>query len=76
MGRVLNWSSQRRDDEVARYLARREAELESQRMPDDAAADAARNRVPALDPSHDLPFGTKPASPEQSRGPLEKGCRM
>jgi glycerol-3-phosphate dehydrogenase len=42
MGAVLGWDAARRDREVDRYLARVEAERESQTMPDDLSADAAR----------------------------------
>lgn len=46
MGSVLGWSSAKVDREVEHYLARVEAERESQRMPDDRTADAARLGVP------------------------------
>ncbi len=42
MGAVLGWDAAVRAREVEHYLARVEAERESQRMPDDATADAAR----------------------------------
>nr|MDT0660256.1 glycerol-3-phosphate dehydrogenase/oxidase [Micromonospora sp. DSM 115978] len=42
MGRVLGWDTTVRAREVEHYLARVEAERQSQRMPDDATADAAR----------------------------------
>ena len=42
MGRVLGWDATVRAREVEHYLARVEAERQSQRMPDDATADAAR----------------------------------
>ena len=42
MGGVLGWDEAVRAREVEHYLARVEAERESQRMPDDATADAAR----------------------------------
>jgi glycerol-3-phosphate dehydrogenase len=42
MGGVLHWDAKTRRREVQRYLARVEAERESQRMPDDRSADAAR----------------------------------
>jgi glycerol-3-phosphate dehydrogenase len=42
MGRALSWDSAVRAREVEHYLARVEAERQSQRMPDDATADAAR----------------------------------
>ncbi len=42
MGDVLGWSKAQRANEVNHYLKRVEAELESQTMPDDETADAAR----------------------------------
>ena len=42
MGGVLGWDEAVRAREVEHYLARVEAERESQRMPDDVTADAAR----------------------------------
>jgi glycerol-3-phosphate dehydrogenase len=42
MGRELRWDEERTTREVAHYTARVEAERESQRMPDDRTADAAR----------------------------------
>ncbi|WJK34014.1 glycerol-3-phosphate dehydrogenase/oxidase [Solwaraspora sp. WMMA2065] len=42
MGRVLGWDDAVRAREVEHYRARVAAELQSQRMPDDATADAAR----------------------------------
>ncbi|MET0767899.1 MAG: glycerol-3-phosphate dehydrogenase/oxidase [Aeromicrobium sp.] len=42
MGGVLGWTEAQRDNEVDHYLKRVEAERESQTMPDDATADAAR----------------------------------
>ncbi|HEY7175403.1 MAG TPA: glycerol-3-phosphate dehydrogenase C-terminal domain-containing protein, partial [Micromonosporaceae bacterium] len=42
MAPLLGWDAAARDREVANYLARVEAERESQRMPDDLTADAAR----------------------------------
>ncbi len=42
MGEVLGWDEHRTAAELAHYEARVEAELESQRMPDDRTADAAR----------------------------------
>ncbi|ASW56952.1 glycerol-3-phosphate dehydrogenase/oxidase [Plantactinospora sp. KBS50] len=42
MGSVLGWDSSVRAREVAHYLARVAAERQSQRMPDDLTADAAR----------------------------------
>jgi glycerol-3-phosphate dehydrogenase len=46
MGDVLGWDAPWRDREVEHYLARVEAERQSQRMPDDQAADAARLGAP------------------------------
>ncbi len=48
MGDVLGWDAARRAREVEHYLARVEAERESQRMPDDLAADAARLGAPEI----------------------------
>jgi len=42
MGRVLGWDDAQRRREVEHYLGRVEAERESQQMPDDETADAAR----------------------------------
>ncbi|GAB4060357.1 glycerol-3-phosphate dehydrogenase/oxidase [Catellatospora paridis] len=42
MAPVLGWSPATTEAEITTYLARVDAERESQRMPDDAAADAAR----------------------------------
>ena len=42
MGDVLGWSAEQREREVDHYLKRVEAERESQTMPDDETADAAR----------------------------------
>lgn len=46
MGRVLGWDETVRAREVEHYLARVAAERQSQRMPDDATADAARMGAP------------------------------
>ena len=46
MGRVLGWDAPVRAREVEHYLARVEAERQSQRMPDDVTADAARLGAP------------------------------
>ncbi|MFI6824446.1 glycerol-3-phosphate dehydrogenase/oxidase [Micromonospora sp. NPDC050187] len=46
MGAVLGWDADVRAREVAHYRARVEAERQSQRMPDDATADAARLGAP------------------------------
>ena len=46
MGEVLGWDAPRATREIDHYLARVEAERESQRMPDDLTADAARLGAP------------------------------
>jgi glycerol-3-phosphate dehydrogenase len=46
MGDVLGWDAATRTREVDHYLARVEAERQSQRMPDDLTADAARLGAP------------------------------
>jgi glycerol-3-phosphate dehydrogenase len=46
MGRALGWDTAVRDREVEHYLARVTAERQSQTMPDDLTADAARLGVP------------------------------
>ena len=46
MGEVLGWDAAQRSREIEHYLARVEAERESQRMPDDLTADAARLGAP------------------------------
>jgi glycerol-3-phosphate dehydrogenase len=46
MGSVLGWDSAQQTREIDHYLARVEAERESQRMPDDLTADAARLGAP------------------------------
>lgn len=43
IGRVLGWDDQRRQDEIASYLDRLEAEAAAESMPDDVSADAARS---------------------------------
>jgi glycerol-3-phosphate dehydrogenase len=46
MGEILGWDAEHTAHEVDHYLARVEAERESQRMPDDLTADAARHGAP------------------------------
>ncbi|MFN2536098.1 MAG: glycerol-3-phosphate dehydrogenase, partial [Pseudonocardiaceae bacterium] len=46
MAGVLNWTVAARDREVQFYLARVAAERDSQRAPDDSAADARRAAAP------------------------------
>jgi glycerol-3-phosphate dehydrogenase len=48
MAPLLGWDADTRDREVTNYLARVEAERESQRMPDDLTADAARLGAPEV----------------------------
>lgn len=48
MAPELGWSPSTVEDEVKGYLARVDAERESQRMPDDLTADAARTNVATL----------------------------
>jgi glycerol-3-phosphate dehydrogenase len=48
MGQVLGWDAATRAREVEHYLARVAAERESQRMPDDRTADAARLGAPEV----------------------------
>ncbi len=46
MGKALGWSEEQREREVEHYLQRVAAERESQEMPDDQTADAARLGAP------------------------------
>jgi glycerol-3-phosphate dehydrogenase len=46
MARLLGWDRATHEREVEHYLARVEAELDSQRQPDDRTADAARMGAP------------------------------
>lgn len=50
MADALGWSAEQRDREVDHYVKRVEAELESQTMPDDETADAARMGAPDVVP--------------------------
>lgn len=50
MGDILGWSETQRENEVANYLARVEAERLSQQQPDDESADAARLGAPGIVP--------------------------
>ncbi|MCX6407276.1 MAG: glycerol-3-phosphate dehydrogenase/oxidase [Propionibacteriales bacterium] len=50
MGDALGWTSDQRDVEVEHYLKRVAAERESQTMPDDETADAARMGAPDVVP--------------------------
>jgi glycerol-3-phosphate dehydrogenase len=46
MGDALGWDAAVRAREIEHYLARVEAERQSQKMPDDLTADAARLGAP------------------------------
>lgn len=48
MAEVLGWDEERTQSEVDHYLKRVAAELESQKMPDDASADKARLEAPDI----------------------------
>jgi glycerol-3-phosphate dehydrogenase len=50
MGSVLGWSAEQVRIEIKHYRMRVAAELESQQMPDDATADAARLGAPDVVP--------------------------
>ncbi|MBO0877749.1 MAG: glycerol-3-phosphate dehydrogenase, partial [Pseudonocardia sp.] len=50
LGATLGWNGAQREREIEHYRARVAAERESQRMPDDAAADAARMGAPDVVP--------------------------
>jgi len=50
MGKALGWSEEQREREVEHYLQRVAAERESQEMPDDQTADAARLGAPDVVP--------------------------
>lgn len=55
MGGVLGWTDAQRDNEVDHYVKRVEAERESQTMPDDETADAARMGAGDVVPVSTLP---------------------
>jgi glycerol-3-phosphate dehydrogenase len=46
MAAVLGWDEERVEREIELYRGRVDAERESQRQPDDEAADAVRRRAP------------------------------
>ncbi|MGN6609386.1 MAG: glycerol-3-phosphate dehydrogenase/oxidase [Jatrophihabitans sp.] len=50
MAPLLGWTEQQQQTEVEHYLARVEAERDSQQQPDDATADAARLGAPEIVP--------------------------
>ncbi len=73
MAGVLGWSAQRRDDEVAKYLARVEAEIASQQQLNDEAADRVRLSAPepSVSPAAAKPRSSKPkgaARPARNAG--------
>jgi glycerol-3-phosphate dehydrogenase len=57
MAGELGWSQAQRDNEVDHYLKRVEAERESQTMPDDETADAARMGADDVVPVSTSAFG-------------------
>ena len=63
MGEVLGWDAAQRAREIEHYLARVEAERESQRMPDDLTADAARLGAPDVRELAASPAPRAPAPP-------------
>jgi glycerol-3-phosphate dehydrogenase len=64
MAAELGWSPEIVDREVTHYLARVEAERQSQRMPDDQTADAARLAAPPVrDRGYATPWWAQPGSP-------------
>src|SRR6266545_3261942 len=80
MGAALGWDAATRDREVEHYLARVAAERQSQRMPDDQTADAARLGAPRRGferdhydvPSHLYPLAVRlGAEPVPSRRIVE-----
>ena len=50
MAPIMGWTADQTDAEVAGYCARAQAEIESQRLPDDEAADALRVAAPEARP--------------------------
>jgi glycerol-3-phosphate dehydrogenase len=66
MRRELGWDDERTAREVAHYTARVDAERESQRMPDDRTADAARLGAP------DVRAGI---ASREGEGPVVRGSR-
>lgn len=62
MAGVLGWSAAQRDNEVDHYVKRVEAERESQTMPDDETADAARMGAEDVVPVSTATTRTKTAS--------------
>ncbi|MET1037672.1 MAG: FAD-dependent oxidoreductase, partial [Aeromicrobium sp.] len=57
MGGVLGWTEEQRDNEVDHYVKRVEAERQSQTMPDDETADAARMGADDV-----VPVSTRPGA--------------
>ena len=62
MGRTLGWSDEQTQREIDHYLRRTAAERQSQAMPDDLTADAARLQAPDIVPAAP-PAGGATASP-------------
>jgi glycerol-3-phosphate dehydrogenase len=62
MGAELGWNAARRRREIDHYLARVEAERESQTMPDDLSADAARLGAPDVRSGPARPVSGPPAA--------------
>jgi len=67
MGKVLGWDRATRAREIDHYLARVAAERESQRMPDDLTADAARLGAPDVRGFEVRGFSEQLAGVEDSR---------
>ncbi len=67
MGTSLKWNRAQRQREVEHYLKRVEAERESQMMPDDETADAARMGAPDV-----VPISVAPAEGASTSGKGEK----
>ncbi|RBY80024.1 FAD-dependent oxidoreductase [Blastococcus sp. TF02-09] len=67
MSRELGWDEERTTREVAHYTARVDAERESQRMPDDRTADAARLGAADVRAGVMSPRRGEPASSEDRR---------
>nr|MCW2728197.1 glycerol-3-phosphate dehydrogenase [Aeromicrobium sp.] len=61
MAGVLGWTSEQRDNEVEHYLLRVKAERDSQTMPDDETADAARMGAEDV-----VPVSTRPSREDAS----------
>lgn len=71
MGGVLGWSKEQREREIDHYLKRVEAERQSQAMPDDETADAARMGAPDVVPV--VKAASQKATPRK-RAPAKKAA--